>query len=75
MLQLINAYRFRGHQQANLNPIKHKPMPRIAELEPGFHELTDADMSTVFETGSLAGVESATLGEIYQVLKKPIVAR
>ena len=44
VLQLINAYRFRGHQQADLDPLKQYQRPNIPDLSPAYHELTEADM-------------------------------
>jgi 2-oxoglutarate dehydrogenase E1 component len=70
VLQLINAYRFRGHQQADINPLTKNRGAQITELGLKYHELGEADYETVFETGSLAGPESLTLGEIYATLRE-----
>lgn len=43
VLQLINAYRFRGHQHANLDPLGLWQQENVADLDPSFHDLTDAD--------------------------------
>lgn len=43
VLQLINAYRFRGHQHANLDPLGLWKQERVADLDPSFHDLTEAD--------------------------------
>ena len=64
VLQLINAYRFRGHRRALLDPLNQSERPEVAELDPSYHGLTAADMETVFNTGSLHGPSSAPLGEI-----------
>src|SRR3569623_2030945 len=40
VLQLINAYRFRGHQQARLDPLGMQELAPIAELAPAFHAHT-----------------------------------
>ena len=69
VLQLINAYRFRGHQHASTNPLNNNHMVDVPELDLAFHQLSEADFSTVFETGSLAGPESLTLGEIYEKIR------
>src|SRR5690606_28699156 len=42
VLQLINAFRFRGHQQANLDPLNLWKQPRVRDLELSFHDLTQA---------------------------------
>lgn len=70
VLQLINAYRFRGHQQATLDPLGIQEQTPIAELDPGFHCLTEMDLDTVFSTGSLVGVPQATLAEIVTILRE-----
>jgi len=69
VLQLINAYRFRGHQQADINPITKNRGAKISELSLRYHELGEADYETVFETGSLAGLQKATLNEIYTTIR------
>ncbi len=69
VLQLINAYRFRGHRQANLDPLNQYDRPVVAELDPAFHDLTDADLDQVFNTGSLQGPAQATLREILDIVR------
>ncbi len=64
VLQLINAYRFRGHRQADLDPLRQYERPEVSELDPAYHGLTPADMSTVFNTGSLCGPAATTLADI-----------
>ncbi|MBI3772550.1 MAG: 2-oxoglutarate dehydrogenase E1 component [Gammaproteobacteria bacterium] len=69
VLQLINAYRVRGHQQAKLDPLGLQAQQPLAELDPVFHALTESDMETVFSTGSLAGPPQASLREIVSHLQ------
>ena len=69
VLQLINAYRFRGHRNANLDPLIQYDRPEVPELNPKFHGLSDGDLKKVFNTGSLQGIEDATLQEILQIVK------
>ena len=69
VLQLINAFRFRGHRQANLDPLNQYDRPQVAELDPDFHGLSDADMDRVFNTGSLQGLEQASLRDILDILR------
>ncbi len=65
VLQLINSYRFLGHRQANLDPLKQYRRPPVPELGIDYHSLGEADMDRVFSTGSLRGVgDQATLNEI-----------
>ncbi len=70
VLQMINAYRFRGHQVASLDPLGLMEREQVADLDLDFHGLTRADIDTVFQTGSLVfGVETMTLGEIRKNLE------
>ena len=71
VLQLINAYRFRGHQQSSLDPLDVQERPPVEDLDPGFHELTDADMDLEFQTGSLSfGADRMKLSEIVNGLRE-----
>jgi len=69
VLQLINAHRFRGHQQADLDPLKQYERPPVAELEPAYHGLTEADMDHTFNTGSLFAPRELPLREILDIVK------
>ncbi len=69
VLQLINAYRFRGHQVAAIDPLGLRARPALAELELSQHGLGTNDLDTLFETGSLARDGSATLGQILDHLR------
>ncbi len=71
VLQLINAYRFRGHQQANLDPLHLWKQDKVPDLDPAFHALTSDDFDQTFNVGSLAiGKENVKLSEIYDALNK-----
>jgi 2-oxoglutarate dehydrogenase E1 component len=70
VIQLVAEYRFRGCLLADLDPLKRQQRPHIPELEPGYYDLTDADMETVFNTGSLIGPEQQTLREIIRGLQE-----
>ncbi|HWQ39759.1 MAG TPA: 2-oxoglutarate dehydrogenase E1 component [Burkholderiales bacterium] len=70
VIQLVAEYRFRGVFLADLDPLKRRERPHIVELEPGYYDLTDADMDTVFNTGSMIGQEQATLREIIKALQE-----
>ncbi|MGC6491803.1 MAG: 2-oxoglutarate dehydrogenase E1 component [Myxococcota bacterium] len=67
---LINAYRVRGHIEADIDPLgrrEHVPHP---ELSLQFFGLSDADLETTFSTGTLRGLgEKATLRDIYAHLR------
>ncbi|UXI02081.1 2-oxoglutarate dehydrogenase E1 component [Photobacterium sp. TY1-4] len=71
VLQLINAYRFRGHQHANLDPLGLWQQDRVPDLDPAFHNLTPEDFNETFNVGSFAvGKDSMKLSEIFDALKK-----
>ena len=69
VLQLIGAYRFQGVRHAHVDPLKRHETPHIAELDPAFYGLSDADMDTVFGTGSLIGPREMKLKDILQMLR------
>ncbi|MEW6332052.1 MAG: 2-oxoglutarate dehydrogenase E1 component [Pseudomonadota bacterium] len=69
VLQLINAYRYRAHQIARLDPLGLRETPAIPELDLRYYGLTDADLDAVFETGSLVGPRQAALREILAQLR------
>jgi 2-oxoglutarate dehydrogenase E1 component len=69
VLQLINAYRFRAHQIARLDPLGLREIPTIPELDLPHYDLSESDLDTVFETGSLVGTRQASLREILAQLR------
>ncbi|MFL6653138.1 MAG: 2-oxoglutarate dehydrogenase E1 component [Sulfurifustaceae bacterium] len=70
VLQLINAFRVRGHQRAKLDPLGIAQPPPAPDLDLSFHGLTPYDLDTVFDTGSLVGPRRATLQEILDILNR-----
>jgi len=70
VLQLINAYRFRGHRRADLDPLRQYERPETPELDPAFHGLSEADLPQHFNTGSLAAPDSLPLSEIIATLTR-----
>jgi 2-oxoglutarate dehydrogenase E1 component len=69
VLQLINAFRFTGHRQANLDPLNQYERPHVQELDPAYHGLSESDMNRVFNTGSLHGPDRAPLHEILDIVR------
>ena len=69
VLQLINAYRFRGHQKARMDPLglTHNDVGNELSLEA--HDLSEDDLDTVFSSGSMFGIEDAPLREIIERLQ------
>ena len=70
VLQLINAYRVKGHERAGLDPLEMNPRPEVKEMTLAGNNLGEADLDTVFNTGSLFGVEAAPLREIIERVEK-----
>ena len=70
VLQLINAYRFRGHQIANIDPLGLREVPQLPELDLQHYGLAEQDMDTVFDTGSLVGPQKAGLRDIIKIIKQ-----
>ncbi|MBN1378292.1 MAG: 2-oxoglutarate dehydrogenase E1 component [Gammaproteobacteria bacterium] len=68
VFELIDAYRFRGHQHAKLDPLKRHKLPEIPDLTLRHHQLSVADLDTEFATGSLHGPPRATLAEILEIV-------
>jgi 2-oxoglutarate dehydrogenase E1 component len=71
VLQLINAFRFRGHQHANLDPLGLWQQERVRDLELSHHNLSDKDFDTQFNLGSYAlGKDKLPLGELFKSLNR-----
>ncbi len=71
VLRLIQAYRMRGHQASQLDPLGLWKRPLPADLTIRHYGLTDADLDTVFRTGGLhIGKEEASLREILEALQQ-----
>ena len=69
VLQLINAYRVRGHLLADLNPLGYEPHYH-PELDPAQYGLTIWDLDRKFITGGLGGQSVATLRDILDTLRE-----
>jgi len=70
VLQLINAFRFRGHQKADVDPLGRTHTAPVDDLSLSEYGLTEADLQTVFSTGSLCGPDETTLQEIYDIVSE-----
>ena len=71
VLQLITAYRVRGHQKAKLDPLGLMERESVPDLELSHHGLSAADLDTPFQTGNLfIGRDEAPLKDIVQALEK-----
>lgn len=69
VLQLINAYRVRGHLLADLDPLGYEPHYH-PELDPAQYGLTIWDLDRKFITGGLGGQSVATLRDILDTLRE-----
>ena len=70
VIRLIQSYRNRGHQKANLDPLGIMDRAEIEDLDLEFHGLSKEDLSHEFYTDTLLiGKEKATLKEIIESLK------
>ncbi|TSC38616.1 2-oxoglutarate dehydrogenase E1 component [Pseudomonas sp. ST1] len=71
VLRLIQAYRMRGHQAAQLDPLGLWQRPAPADLSINHYGLTNADLDTTFRAGDLfIGKEEASLREIHEALQQ-----
>ncbi|WP_438482395.1 2-oxoglutarate dehydrogenase E1 component [Oleiharenicola lentus] len=66
---LINAYRAIGHTQSHLDPLSGPP-PASPKLELSQFALSDADLDTVFDTGTYLGGGQMKLRDIVAALKE-----
>jgi 2-oxoglutarate dehydrogenase E1 component len=70
VVELINAYRVRGHLIADIDPLHAMPVLYHPELDIETYGLTIWDLDREFITGGLAGTEIATLREILDILQR-----
>ncbi|HEU0029308.1 MAG TPA: 2-oxoglutarate dehydrogenase E1 component [Kofleriaceae bacterium] len=67
---LVNAFRSRGHFQANLDPLGLLETAAIPELEPATWGFSEADLSRVVEPTGVHGMPRATIGELIARLRQ-----
>jgi 2-oxoglutarate decarboxylase len=70
VLELINAYRVRGHLIADIDPLRTRPIANHPELELDTYGLTIWDLDREFWTGGLKGGERMPLREIIAVMRR-----
>ncbi|MHB1947326.1 MAG: 2-oxoglutarate dehydrogenase E1 component [Gammaproteobacteria bacterium] len=72
VIDLITAYRSLGHLISNLDPLGLYKGANNATLDLAYYGFTDADLDTVFDVGSFAGLgkQTGTLKEILAALQK-----
>jgi 2-oxoglutarate decarboxylase len=70
IIELINAYRVRGHLIADVDPLHALPVLYHPELDIETYGLTIWDLDREFITGGLAGTQIASLREILNILQR-----
>jgi 2-oxoglutarate decarboxylase len=70
VMELINAYRVRGHLIADIDPLHALPLLYHPELDIETYGLTIWDLDRIFISGGLGGTETATLREILDILQR-----
>lgn len=69
--ELISGYRRRGHLKANLDPLNLEEKMPVPVLELSHHGLSEADLDTQFQTGTLFfGNKEAPLRDIIEALEQ-----
>lgn len=68
VVQMIHAYRVRGHMLADINPLGLEAY-YFPELDPAYYDFTIWDLDRQFDTGGLGGVKRATLRDIIEMLR------
>jgi 2-oxoglutarate dehydrogenase E1 component len=70
-IMMIRAYRMRGHLKANLDPLGIATTPGDAsELDPATYGFSDADFDRPIFLDYVLGLETATLREILEILRR-----
>ncbi len=67
---LIDAYRTRGHQLANIDPLNRMEKIEVKEVQLHENGLSGADLQTEFQTPTLTSIDVAPLSEIVAHLEK-----
>lgn len=69
VLRLIDAFRFRGHQHANLDPLGLWDQERVPELDPLFHDIKEADFKKSIQENYFYNKNILNIGDLYLALK------
>lgn len=68
VVQMINAYRVRGHVKADINPLGLEAY-YYPELDPAHYDFTIWDLDREFDTGDFGGIKRAPLRDIIDLLR------
>jgi 2-oxoglutarate dehydrogenase E1 component len=70
VIQLIRAYRVRGHLVANLDPLGMRTQESHPELDPTHYGFTPADFDRPIQLDGVLGMQNGTLNQIITALKQ-----
>jgi len=71
---LINAYRRRGHQVADIDPLGLRLKKEVPDLELGFHNLSENDLESSFSISNFQNSKELSLKEIISSLTQTYTA-
>jgi len=74
-LMLIRSHRVRGHLAADLDPLRLTPPVDHPELQPESYGFTEADYDRRIYLDKVLGLETATLRQIVEVLRRTYCAK
>ena len=69
VLQLMGAIRYRGHWEADIDPLDLYERPPMPDTHPEYHGFGPADLPRIFNTGSAFMAPEAPLSEICSLLR------
>lgn len=70
VLKLIHAYRIRGHEHAQLDPLGQPHRDPVPDLSLEFNDLSESDLDLHFDTGTLAAPKRLTLRKIVELCER-----
>ncbi len=70
VLNLIKAYRSRGHENARLNPLDEPHRGPVPDLSLDFNDLNESDLALEFDTGTLAAAKRMKLRDIIALCQR-----
>ena len=70
VVKLITAYRIRGHEVANLDPLGQPHHAPVEDLDPAYHDLHAGDMDRYFDTAALFAPDQMKLRDIIALCER-----